>query len=205
MKRSEIRERHHNFPYFASLHTGYVRRINMLQTYKDQLPDYAKDLKLNLTQVLSESPSSELSNQQITGVALAVAYATRNRQLIELIFQKAEAELDESTLQAIKAAASIMAMNNIYYRFVHLVKDSEYQRLPANLRMNIIANPGIDKKDFELYSLAVSAINGCGLCIDAHANTLIKSGLSKHSIQHVIRIAAVLNGLAQVSIIENKT
>ncbi|AIT63927.1 Alkyl hydroperoxide reductase AhpD [Coxiella burnetii str. Namibia] len=99
----------------------------MLQTYKDQLPDYAKDLKLNLTQVLSESPSSELSNQQITGVALAVAYATRNRQLIELIFQKAEAELDESTLQAIKAAASIMAVNNIYYRFVHLVKDSEYQ------------------------------------------------------------------------------
>lgn len=78
-------------------------------------------------------------------------------------------------------------------------------RLPANLRMNIIANPGIDKKDFELYSLAVSAINGCGLCIDAHANTLIKAGLSKHSIQHVIRIAAVLNGLAQVSIIENKT
>lgn len=73
----------------------------------------------------------------------------------------------------IKGTASIMVMNNIYYRFTHLVKDEEYQRMPANLQMDIIVNPGVDKKDFELYYFAVSAINGSGLCIDAHVNTLV--------------------------------
>jgi len=111
-------------------------------------------------------------------------------------------QLDENQTKAIKAAASIMAMNNVYYRFVHLSSDAEYQRLPAKLRMNVIAKPGIDKVDFELYSLAVSAISGCGMCIDAHANTLTQSGLNKTSIQHTIRIAAVINAVAQSFILE---
>jgi alkyl hydroperoxide reductase subunit D len=89
-----------------------------------------------------------------------------------------------------------MAMNNIYYRFVHLVSDKSFASLPAKLRMNIIANPGIDKLDFELSCLAVSAINGCGMCIDAHAKTLEQAGISKLAIQSAVRIAAVLNAAA---------
>lgn len=178
------------------------RRHNMLQEYKDTIPDYAKDLKLNVGTILNESPMTQLSTAQIAGIALASAYATKNKQLISAI--KNNDVLDNAHIQAAKAAASIMGMNNIYYRFLHLVNDPEYQQMPANLRMTVIGNPGIAKTDFEMYALAVSAINGCGMCMESHAKTLNKSGISKADVQHVIRIAAVINGLAQVSVIEEE-
>jgi alkyl hydroperoxide reductase subunit D len=105
-------------------------------------------------------------------------------------------------VQAAKAAATIMGMNNIYYRFVHLVSDADYQKMPAGLRMNIIANSGIDKIDFELMSLAVSAINGCGMCIDAHVHEVVKGGVSKQGVQSTIKIASVLGATAQAMVIE---
>lgn len=172
----------------------------MLQEYKNSIPDYAKDLKLNVNSILNESPMTQLTAAQIAGIALASAYATKNKQLINAI--KNDDILDSTNIQAAKSAASIMGMNNIYYRFLHLVNDSEYQQMPANLRMTIIGNPGIEKTDFEMYALAVSAINGCGMCMESHAKILNKSGVSKSDIQHVIRISAVINGLAQVSSIE---
>ena len=91
-----------------------------------------------------------------------------------------------------------MAMNNIYYRFLHLVEDDEYQAMPARLRMNILANPGIDKLDFELLSLAVSAINGCGLCISAHEKKLRAHGFTREMIQSAVRIAATVHAVAGV-------
>lgn len=174
----------------------------MQAKFKEQIPSYAKDLKLNLNSVLNQTPGSELTENQIMLITLACAYATRNATLINAISKEAQELLDENAIQAAKAGASIMAMNNVYYRFIHLNDDKEFQSMPANLRMNIIANPGINSKDFELLSLAVSAINGCGLCINAHASTLQKSGISKAAIQHAIRIAALLNGLGQVAAIE---
>lgn len=173
----------------------------MLQELRDQLPEFAKDLKLNLSRVLTAS--KDLSAAQIAGISLSVAYATRASALIRAMEIEAKNHLDDATIQATKAAASIMAMNNIYYRFIHLINDADYHKMPANLRMNIIANPGVDKINFELYSLAVSAINGCGLCMESHKNALQKSGVSKESIAEAIRIAAVLNGVAQVWHIEN--
>jgi alkyl hydroperoxide reductase subunit D len=89
-----------------------------------------------------------------------------------------------------------MAMNNIYYRFTHLAADPDYATMPARLRMNVIANPGVDKADFELWSLAVSAINGCGKCIDAHDQVLRKAGLSREAIQQAVRIASVIHAVA---------
>ena len=173
----------------------------MLQEYKNQLPDYAKDLKLNIASVLNET-GSDLNQAEIVGIALACAYATSDSDLVKTILTYANDVLDQSHIKAAKAATSIMAMNNIYYRFVHLSEDDDYQKMPANLRMNVIANPGVDKVDFELYSLAVSAINGCGLCIASHSKVLNKSGVSKAAIQHAIRIAALVHGLAQVATIE---
>ena len=102
-------------------------------------------------------------------------------------------------LQAARAAAAIMGMNNIYYRFLHLVEDAEYQRLPARLRMNVLANPGIDKLDFELLSLAVSAINGCGLCISSHEKKLRAHGITREMIQSAVRIAATVHAVAVAS------
>ncbi len=89
-----------------------------------------------------------------------------------------------------------MGMNNIYYRFLHLVEDGEYQTMPARLRMNVIANHGIDKLDFELISLAVSAVNGCGLCVTSHEKKLRSHDVSREAIQSAVRIAATVHAVA---------
>lgn len=164
-----------------------------LETLKNQLPDYAKDIKLNLSTVLSTDGAPDLTQRQIAMIALASAYATRANTVIQTMHHEASTHLNDADLHAVKAAASIMAMNNVYYRFLHLVSDKSYASMPAKLRMNVIGNPGIDKTDFELCCLAVSALNGCGMCMDAHAHELTKTGVSKLAIQSCIRIAAVVN------------
>jgi lipoyl-dependent peroxiredoxin subunit D len=168
-----------------------------VENLKARLGDYAKDIMLNLSTVLTEDGAPGLNTVQILGVALASAYATRNNDVIDSLEGEVADKLDPTTIRAAKAAATIMAMNNVYYRFQHYVKDEELNKLPAKLRMTIIANPGIAKLDFELMSLAVSAINGCGMCMEAHAHELNKAGLGKTGIQSVIRIAAVINATAQ--------
>src|SRR6186997_3616360 len=134
-----------------------------VDTIRDQLPDYARDLKLNLGSVLTPQGAPGLSESLIASIALATAIAARNPQLVRAIETWAEPHLDAAHLQAARSAAAIMGMNNIYYRFLHLVEDSEYQTMPARLRMNVIANHGIDKLDFELISLPCprSTAAGC--------------------------------------------
>lgn len=167
-----------------------------LEQLKNALPDYAKDIKLNLSSVLTEEGSEDLSQKQIYSIALSVAYALKNAKVSECILDAAGEIISNADINAAKSAATIMAMNNIYYRFIHLVNDKSFSSLPAKLRMNVIQSPGIDKIDYELNCLAVSAINGCGMCIDAHANILIKAGFSKLGIQSAIRIASVLNAVS---------
>lgn len=166
-----------------------------IEQLSNQLPDYAKDIRLNLANVLTEEGSSDLSQKQIYQIALAVSYALKNQHLINTMLNNSNDMLSEQEVFSAKAAASVMAMNNVYYRFIHLTSDKSFSSLPAKLRMNVIGNPGIDKIDFELICLAVSAINGCGMCIDAHTNALVKAGMTKLGIQSAIRIAAVLNAV----------
>jgi alkyl hydroperoxide reductase subunit D len=106
------------------------------------------------------------------------------------------ADLSPEALNAAKIAASLMAMNNIYCRFVHMVHLADYKTLPARLRMTAIARPGVDKLDFELWSLVVSAINGCGLCMEAHEKACREYGLSAEQIQAAVRIAATVHAVA---------
>lgn len=167
-----------------------------IEHLKNKLPETAKDIKLNLSIILTEEGAPDLTQNQIGGIVLASAYATKNKTVIEAIREEVGAYLTEAEINAAKSSATIMAMNNIYYRFVHLVSDKSFSSLPAKLRMNVIGNPGIDKINFELNCLAVSAINGCGLCLDSHTNALLKAGMSKLGIQSCIRIAAVINGAA---------
>lgn len=163
---------------------------------RDSLPEYARDLRLNLGSVLTVQGAPGLVPRQIWGTAVAAAIASRHLPFAQAIEQAARAELDDVQLGGAKAAAAIMAMNNIYYRFVHLAGDADYATMPARLRMNVIGNPGIDKLDFELYSLAVSAVNGCGMCIEAHEKQLRKHDVSREAIQSAIRIAAVVHAVA---------
>ena len=169
-----------------------------LDTLRDSIPDYARDLKLNLGSVLAAPGAPGLNEKQIWGVAVASAIASRNTEFASRIETLAAAHLDEAYLNAARAAAAIMGMNNIYYRFLHLVEDAEYAQMPARLRMNVIGNPGIDKLDFELVSLAVSAVNGCGMCIVAHEKQLRKHEVSREAIQSAVRIAAVIHAVAGV-------
>ena len=158
------------------------------------LPDHAKDLRLNVSSLLTEQL---LTDQQKWGTLVAVSYACAHKPLIDAIEAEAADKLSPEAMNAARAAASIMAMNNIYYRFVHLASRPDYKTMPAKLRMNVIGAPGIDKADFELFSLAVSAINGCGMCIDAHDKVLASHGVTAEKIQASVRIAAVVHAVAR--------
>ena len=169
-----------------------------LDTIRDALPDYARDLKLNLGTVLTPTGAPGLSEKRIWAVALVAASASRNTAFTRDIEALAAAHLDPAYLNGARAAAAIMGMNNVYYRFLHLVEDPEYAQLPARLRMNVIGNPGIDKVDFELLSLAVSAINGCGSCVASHERQLRKHDFAREAVQSAVRIAATVHAVARV-------
>ena len=164
-----------------------------IQTLKDSLPDYAKDLKLNLGSLAAETV---LNDTLKAGTFVASAIASRNPQVIAAIIAEFGPKLAPADLTAAKAAAAIMGMNNVYYRFLHLAENEEYARLPAKLRMNVIGAPGTAKENFELWSLAVSAINGCGLCITAHDQVVRAAGITTEQVQAAVRIAAVVHAVS---------
>jgi alkyl hydroperoxide reductase subunit D len=167
-----------------------------LDTLRETLPAYAKDLSLNLSSLASETV---LSDQQKWGAFLASAYAVGVPQVVKAVEAAAVAGgLSEEARTAAKAAAAIMGMNNVYYRSLHLLSNPEYRTLPARLRMNVLANPGVEKVDFELWSTAVSAVNGCGMCLDSHEAELKKHGVQAQQVQAALRIAAVVNAVSRV-------
>lgn len=165
-----------------------------IETLKNRLPDYAKDLRLNLGTLASE-PS--LTAQQRAGTFVAAALATRNAEVIRAVTAEFAPQLAPEALAAARAAAAVMGMNNVYYRFTHLV-GGDYVNMPAKLRMNVMARPGVAKEDFELWSLAVSAVNGCGMCMESHEKVVRAAGLTAEQVQSAVRIAAVVHAVGAV-------
>ncbi|MBV9669866.1 MAG: carboxymuconolactone decarboxylase family protein [Acidobacteriales bacterium] len=159
----------------------------------DSLPSYAKDLRLNFSSLVRQQ--QELTKSQLWGTLVASAVATRTPQLLEAVLMDAAEQLSPEALEAAKAAAAIMAMTNIYYRFLHLSTNPKYATIPSKLRMNVLRTHGTDSVDFELWSLAVSAINGCGKCVDSHENVLRQKGVSEETIAAAIRVAAVIHAI----------
>lgn len=166
-----------------------------LKEFAGTLPDFAKDIRLNVGSLLNEA---HLPDQQKFGLFLSCAHATGYKPLVDAAEAEVASKLTPEAVTAARAAAAVMAMNNVYYRFTHLAGNAEYQNMPAKLRMNVIGQPGIDKVDFELFSLAVSAINGCGMCIDSHEQILKKAGATAEAIQTAVRIGAVMKAVATV-------
>jgi alkyl hydroperoxide reductase subunit D len=160
-----------------------------------ELPAFARDIKLNLSGV---PRTTGLTPQQLWGTVVASALASRNPEVIAAATADASAHLSSEALEAARAAAAIMAMNNVYYRFTHLVGKDDYAQLPARLRMNVIGKPGVDRLDFELWCLAVSAINGCGACITSHEAEVVRRGASTTVVQDIARIAAIVHATAAV-------
>ena len=166
-----------------------------LKQFSETLPDYAKDLRLNIGSLLNDQT---LGDQRKYGLLLACAHGAGYRPIVAAAEAEVEGKISGEVANAARAAAAVMAMNNVYYRFVHLCSNPEYGTLPARLRMNAIASHGIGKDDFELFSLAVSAMNGCGMCIDSHERVLQQHGVKPEAVQAAVRIAAVMKAVATV-------
>jgi alkyl hydroperoxide reductase subunit D len=164
-----------------------------LEQVRGLLPEAARDIKLNLQAVLAQST---LTPGQRWGVAVAAAIASRNGILRRAVMRAAADEADATVIDDAVAAASLMGMNNVYYRFRHLVGKPSYGDLPARLRMNRMVKPAGSQVDFELYSLAVSAINGCGTCIEAHEKVVTKGGVTEEQVHDAVRIAATIHAAA---------
>ena len=166
-----------------------------LKQFADTLPEYAKDLRLNISSILSDQTIGE---DRKLGLLLACAHGSGYRPLVAATEAEIEGKLTDQYANAARGAAALMAMNNVYYRFVHLASNPEYGTMPAKLRMNFIGSHGIDKDDFELFSLAVSAMNGCGMCIDSHERVLQQHNVKAEIIQAAARIGAVMKAVATV-------
>ena len=167
--------------------------MSAVEALRDSIPEPARDTKLNLQSVLQ---AESLTPAQRWGVAIASAVAARSPRLRDALVLDARGAVGDPVIDDAFAAASLMAMNNIFYRFRHMVAKETYTQKPARLRMQRIAKPATNKADFELFCLAVSAINGCEMCIRSHEEAVIKNGLSEDQVHDAVRIAATMNAAA---------
>jgi lipoyl-dependent peroxiredoxin subunit D len=167
--------------------------MSAVEALRALIPEAAKDIKLNLTAVLS---GGVLSPEQRWGVAVASAIASRNYELANAVIADARAASGDLVIEDAKAAAALMAMNNVFYRFRHMIDKESYAQKPARLRMNRLAQPATSKVNLELFSLAVSAIHGCESCIQAHERAVLEGGLTEDHVHEAIRIAATIHAAA---------
>jgi alkyl hydroperoxide reductase subunit D len=171
--------------------------MTSLDRLKDRLPDHARDLRINLGVIAA---ATALSPPQAWGTALAAAITSRNAEVVAAIEEAAAAHLPPEALAAARGAASIMGMNNVYYRFVHMIDSGEnvapYGQMPARLRMQIIGRPGAPHLDFELWCLAASAITGCEACVRSHERSVRDKGGTPGQVHEAVRIAAVMHAVA---------
>lgn len=166
-----------------------------LEILLESIPNWAKDLKLNLSSVLRQT---ELTPQQLWGTAVASAIASRQHDVLQAITSEARKNLTDAALDAARTAGALMGMNNVYYRFLHLTSNEKYGTMPARLRMQGIRSHGVDQLDFELWCTAASAIKGCGNCVDSHERVLREKGITEETILAAVRIASVLHAVATV-------
>lgn len=167
-----------------------------LEIVRGELADAHKDTRLNLQAVLE---GGSLTPEQRWGVAVACAFAARNERLKEAVLNEAKKALENSepVIEDARAAASLMAMNNVYYRFRHFMgPESPYNSKRPGLRMNRLQQVLTNKADFELVCLAVSAINGCEMCVQSHERVVLQGGLSDEQVHDAVRIASVIHAAA---------
>ncbi|HEY2190364.1 MAG TPA: carboxymuconolactone decarboxylase family protein [Caldimonas sp.] len=170
--------------------------MEFLAAIKERIPDYAKDIRLNLDGAIARS---SLTPEDALGVALAAAFAAKSRALVEAF--RAAAPVAEAN--AALTAAALMAMNNAWYPFVEMAGDEELKTQRAELRMNAYATSGgVEKKKFEAYALAASIVGKCHFCVSSHTALLRREGLTTQQLRDIGRIAAVVNATAQVLAVE---
>lgn len=167
--------------------------MQWVDSLKESLPEYAKDIKLNLDAVINRS---SFDPDYATALALAAAMQTGNGKLVAFI---ASGVSDEVEKNAAMTAGTLMAQNNVWYPYIEMLGDPNVSGLPAQLRMNAIASHGgTTKAKFESYSLIASIIGKCHFCINGHADTLRSEGYTAEQLRDLGRIAATVNALSKV-------
>lgn len=168
--------------------------MEFLNLIKSRIPDYAKDIRLNIDGTIARS---SLEGNDAVGVALAAAFAAKSTVIIEAI--KSSGAITPEEINAALTAAALMGMNNVWYPYVEMADDADLKTQAAQLRMNAYAtNGGVDKRRFEMYALSASIIGKCHFCVKSHFELLKKEGMSTTQLRDVGRIAAVVNAAAQV-------
>jgi alkyl hydroperoxide reductase subunit D len=168
--------------------------MEFLAAIKERIPDYAKDIRLNLDGTIARS---SLEGADAAGVALAAAFAAKSTLLIKAI--REAGVLSPEEVNATLTAAALMGMNNVWYPYVEMSGSTDLKSQPAGLRMNAYASHGgVDKRRFEMYALAASIVGKCHFCVKSHFDTLLAEGMSATQLRDVGRIAAVINAAAQV-------
>lgn len=181
-----------NQPYPVTVGGNWVDQV------KESIPDHSKDIKLNLDSVINRSPLNEVDTHAIAYVA---AVASSNGGLAFEIEHNGPLFNDQTVREAAKTAASLMGMNNMWYPFVEMTQDPDLKGLPAGLRMQAYANHGgVTKKQFEMYALAASIIGKCHFCVKNHYDVLKKEGMTVTELQHVGKIASVINAINKIAI-----
>jgi alkyl hydroperoxide reductase subunit D len=173
--------------------------MEFLNALKERVPDYAKDIRLNLDAVVGRG---SLEPADALGAALAAAYAAQSKPIVEAI--RGSGQLSDVDTNAALSAAALMGMNNVWYPYVEMAKDEDLRTQRAELRMNAYAtHGGVDKKRFELFALAASIIGKCHFCVASHYKMLKENGLTAQQLRDVGRIAAVIGAAANVLAIES--
>ena len=168
--------------------------MEFLNSIKEMIPDYAKDIRLNIDGTIARS---SLEGNDAVAVALAAAFAAKCRPIIDVIQASGALSAEES--HAVLTASSLMGMNNVWYPYLEMADDADLKTQPAQLRMNAYAtNGGVDKRRFEMYALAASIVGKCHFCVKSHFELLKKEGMSSTQLRDVGRIAAVVNAASQV-------
>ncbi|MCE9593143.1 MAG: carboxymuconolactone decarboxylase family protein [Planctomycetes bacterium] len=168
--------------------------MQALENLRTGIGEFGKDLRLNLQSVLEGA--SVLDLKQRWGVAVTAAATLRQRELTLAVVADARAQVGEDVVEDALAAAALMGMNNVFYRFRHLVGKDGYAAKPARLRMNRMAQLRANKLDFELFALAASTLGGCAACVQAHERAVLEGGMSDDHVLDAVRICAVLRGVA---------
>ncbi|MEN7548314.1 carboxymuconolactone decarboxylase family protein [Rapidithrix thailandica] len=157
---------------------------------------YLKDLRVNVNNALV---SDHISEKEIALLSISIAFTLKDKALEEVFIQKAkEKEASGEEIAEAISCASLLSANNILYRFRHFTGKDKYNQLPARLKMNIMMRPVLGKEFFELISLAVSAVNGCEMCVNSHEKSLMELGSSEERIFDAVRLASVIASLSKI-------
>ena len=157
---------------------------------------YLRDLRINVSNALAYP---NLTKKESYLVTLAVGINEKNEKLVKAFTSLAEKEgASNAEIAELHSLVSLMNINNVFYRFRHYTKKEYYTNTPAGIKMSIMMNPVLGKEFFELLSLAISAVNGCEMCVNAHEQSVKQHGATEARIYDAIRLSAVINGFANL-------